>query len=80
MKGNIDYIHSRQLFTWANAITLSGLKEHVLYGGLDDDMALMQSKDAAWGEMLRKGINVIQTDWPVQLKQYRDRYFADNNH
>jgi len=74
---SIQYIHSKQLFTWANAIKLSILPEHVIFGGLDDDAALLNSKDETWGRMLHKGINVIQTDWPFQLKEYRDNYFIN---
>lgn len=73
---SIQYIHSRKLFTWANAITLSGLPQQALFGGLDDDTALRKSKDDAWGELFHKRLDVIQTDWPLQLKKYRDNYFG----
>jgi len=71
----IKYLHDRQLFAWANAITLSCLPEHVLFGGLDDNTALLKGKDESWGKLLQKGIDIIQTDWPYQLKKYRDHYF-----
>ena len=71
----IKYVHSKQLFVWANAITLSGLSRHILFGGLDDNTALFKSRDGAWGKLLRMGIDIIQTDWPCQLKNYRDTYF-----
>jgi len=70
----IRYIHDRNLYVWVNAITLSGLQRHILFGGLDDNTALLKDKDSAWGELFRKGIDVIQTDWPVQLKEYRRNF------
>ncbi|MDL2318132.1 DUF4996 domain-containing protein [Eubacteriales bacterium OttesenSCG-928-A19] len=71
----IAYVKNRGLFTWANAITLSGSERHILYGGLDDDKALFESYDASWGALLRKGMDILQTDWPMQLKTFRDAYF-----
>ena len=46
-----------------------------LFAGLDDDAALAGDPDGSWGEMMRKGVRVIQTDWPWQLSRYRARYF-----
>jgi len=68
----IEYIHSKRLFTWVNAIVLSCIPQHTLYGGLDDDTALFKSKDDSWGKLFEKGIDIIQTDWPIQLLKYRD--------
>lgn len=73
---NIQYIKSKGLFIWANAITLSGLPQHILFGGLDDDAAILTNKETTWGKLYEKGIDVIQTDWPFQLKKYRDCYFG----
>ena len=69
----IGYIHDKNLFTWVNALTLSGLPRHILYGGLDDNTAMLKSKDDSWGRLLKKGIDIIQTDWPVQLREYLGR-------
>lgn len=74
----IRYLHDRQLFAWVNAITLSNLPQHILYGGLDDNTALFKDKDASWGKLLKKGIDILQTDWPFQLRKYRDDFFAVN--
>jgi len=41
----VRFIHDKNLFVWVNAITLSGLSRHILYGGLDDNTALFKSKD-----------------------------------
>lgn len=73
---NIKYIKSQGLFIWINAINLSGLPSEYLFGGLDDDTALTESEDKAWGKILEKGADILQTDWPLQCSRYRDKYFS----
>ena len=46
-------------------------EDFLLFAHLDDDKALFQSYEDSWGQMLRYGINVIQTDWPHFLNEYR---------
>ena len=73
---NIQFIKSRNLFVWANAIVLSNSDKNILFGSVDDDLALKKNGDLAWGVMFNKGVDIIQTDWPFLLKEYRDAYFA----
>lgn len=68
---NLAWLHEQGLYLWANTITLSGLEVHKLYGGMDDDTALSQGPDASWGVLMDKGLDILQTDWPVQLNAYR---------
>lgn len=68
---NVRWLREQNLFLWANTIALSGLKANWLYGGMDDDLALEKGPDASWGVLLDKGINVMQTDWPLQMNLYR---------
>ena len=70
---NIQWIRSQNLFFWANVLTLGNKPEHRLYAGYDDDMALLKDPDLSWGKLIDKGINVLQTDWPCQLFQYRQQ-------
>ena len=65
----IKYLHGKRIFAWVNSITLSGLPQHILFGSLDDDTALLKDKDSTWGQIMWKGVDVIQTDWPLQLKE-----------
>lgn len=74
-KENIHWIKEQDLYVWVNAITLSNEKKHVLFGGLNDDTALLDNPNHSWGKLFEVGVNVIQTDWPVQLQAYRKRYF-----
>lgn len=67
----IAYLHQHRLFAWVNAIQLGNYERMPLYGPLDDDISLIDSPDKGWGELFRKGIDIIQTDWPAILYQYR---------
>jgi glycerophosphoryl diester phosphodiesterase len=75
MQENLDFIINHGLYVWVNTITLSGRDITKLFGDLDDDMAVLRSRDQSWGEVLRKGARILQTDWPVQLSEFRDAYF-----
>jgi len=68
----IRYIHSKGLFCWANALTLTDVQPcHALFGPLDDDLSIVQGPAAGWGRMMDMGIDVIQTDWPDLVRDYR---------
>ena len=74
-----SFIHSLRelgLFVWVNTLVLSSLPNHRLSGGFNDDRAVLGNPDDTWGALFARGVNVLQTDWPAQLKQYRDAYFA----
>ena len=49
---------------------------HELSGTYNDDVALSEGPDAAWGVLMDRGYNVIQTDWPSLLASYRDEKFG----
>lgn len=68
---NIRWIHEQGLYYWANAITLGNKPEHRLYAGYEDDVALAKGPEASWGKLIDKGIDILQTDWPYQLYQFR---------
>ena len=72
----IGYIHSKGLFTWVNALTLTDVEpKKPLYGPLDDDRSIIEGPEKGWGVLMEKGIDVIQTDWPALVKNYRiERY------
>lgn len=53
----------------SNSIRLND--KNVLFGGLDDNLALLSGMDQSWTKTLDFGINAIQTDWPDVLHEYR---------
>jgi len=44
-----------------------------LFGGLDDNLALLDGTEQSWDKILELGINAIQTDWPDILNEYRNK-------
>ncbi|MCI8836431.1 MAG: hypothetical protein HFG74_00005, partial [Hungatella sp.] len=38
----------------------------------DDLKSLYYGGDAGWGELIKQGVTIIQTDWPYELKCYLD--------
>ncbi|MBQ8082259.1 MAG: glycerophosphodiester phosphodiesterase family protein [Clostridia bacterium] len=68
----IQYIHSKGLFCWVNALTLTDVQPYkALYGGLDDDLSISETPAQGWGRLMDMGFDVIQTDWPALVKNYR---------
>jgi len=69
----ISRIKGMGLYFWANVITLGSKPGHRLYASYEyeDDMAIENGPEDAWGKLIDKGINVLQTDWPWQLSAYR---------
>ena len=57
----IQKIHDRNLYAWVNAITLGDVRTKPLYAKL------------GWGKLFEKKIDIIQTDWPAILYQYRQK-------
>jgi len=45
------------------------------YGDYNEllNKAFAKNKDEAWGKLLQKKIDIIQTDWPIQLGKYLGR-------
>lgn len=77
----IAYVHSKGLYCWVNAIELGQLKADysdrpTLYGGLNDDISVIEGPEKGWGTLMDKGIDVLQTDWPALLYAYREGRFG----
>lgn len=70
---SIQKIHDKNLFAWVNAITLGDVTTKALYGKLDDDVSILEDPAKGWGKLFEKKIDVIQTDWPAILYQYRKK-------
>lgn len=73
---NLRWMKEQGLFIWSNTITLSNYDRHILCAGYDDNKAIMEGPEAAWGVLMDQGYNVLQTDWPAQMSAYRARRFG----
>ena len=67
----IAAMHKKGLFIWANAIVYD--EKDVISAGHTDDVSLTGDPAAGWGFFLDKGVDVIQTDWPLMVRQYIGR-------
>lgn len=65
-------IHKKGILLWVNALTLND--DITLSALLDDNRAIMNGFDTAWGKLLEMGFDIIQTDWPALLKPYAARW------
>jgi glycerophosphoryl diester phosphodiesterase len=65
---NIADMHDRGLLLWGNVITLD--EYHILSGGKDDSNAITKTPGENWGWCIDKGFDVLQTDWPLLLRDY----------
>jgi glycerophosphoryl diester phosphodiesterase len=66
----IEDMHRRGLMVWVNSIIYD--ERAVLSAGHTDDAALTVSPDLGWGWIIDKGVDMIQTDWTLSLKNYID--------
>ena len=69
-----EYLQSMKdkgLLAWANSIVYD--HRAVLTAGHTDDIAVSTDPDFGWGWLVKRGFNIIQTDWPLALAQYLGR-------
>lgn len=70
-----DYLNAmreKHLLTWVNAIVYN--YKTVLSANHNDDISVYGHPDQGWGWLMRRGFNVIQTDWPLALDLYRQKF------
>ena len=61
-------MHRKGLLIWANAIVYN--EQDVISAGHTDDVSLTEDPDLGWGWLIRKKVDIIQTDWPLMVRQY----------
>jgi glycerophosphoryl diester phosphodiesterase len=66
----IEELKKESVLIWANAITLDDTI--ILSALLDDNTSIEKSFDEGWGQLIERGFNIIQTDWPALLRDYRN--------
>ncbi|MFZ1912950.1 MAG: glycerophosphodiester phosphodiesterase family protein [Propionicimonas sp.] len=71
----MEEFHGRGVFCFVNTETLTtGVP---LFGGLDDELAITSSPEAAYGPIFDLGVDAIQTDWPWLVRDYRTSWYRD---
>ncbi len=62
------FFQSKRILTWVNAITLN---DQLVFSGLLDDLrAITVSEEETWGRLIDMGFDILQTDWPLLLRQF----------
>lgn len=64
----IQAMHEKGLILWGNGIVYD--YKRVLSAGHSDDVSITGNPDAGWGWLAARGFDIIQTDWPTQLRAY----------
>lgn len=64
----IEKMHSKGLLLWANSIIYN--EADVISAHHTDDISLTDSPDKGWGWLIDKGMDFIQTDWLLMLRNY----------
>jgi len=64
-------MRDKGLLTWCNSIIYD--YRAVLSAGHTDDVSISEDPELGWGWIVKRGFNVIQTDWPLALAQYLGR-------
>lgn len=66
--GFVDKLHRDGCILWANPIVYD--MHTLLTGTHTDDAALLGDPDRGWGFLIRRGFDILQTDWPLALRMY----------
>ncbi len=70
----VETCHRQGVFVFVNTVTLNtGVP---LFGGLDDELAISDCPDAAYGPVFDLGVDAVQTDWPALVRDYRTKRLA----
>ncbi len=69
--GYVQSLRERGLAALMNGLNLSNRVP--LYAGFDDEVSLLEHPDHGWGQMIARGADIIQTDWPGVLARYLER-------
>lgn len=64
----ISDMHRKGLLIWMNAIVYN--ENDVISAGHTDDISLTDDPAKGWGWLMEKKADIIQTDWPLMLRQY----------
>lgn len=77
-KAYVDAMHAQGRVIWANAILYN--YKVPLAAGHSDDVSVVGDPISGWGWLRDMGYDIIQTDWPAQLKLFlAGQYPLKNN-
>jgi glycerophosphoryl diester phosphodiesterase len=62
------WLKARGMRIWCNS--LSYAKRLKFGAGFDDLLSMSCGGDSGWGELVSRGVDIIQTDWPMEVATY----------
>lgn len=65
----IQSLRERGIAVYLNALNLSNRVP--LFCGWDDEASVLSHPDEGWGRLIALGADIVQTDWPALLRDYR---------
>ena len=68
----VEKMNAKNLIVWVNSIVYD--YRSVLAAGHNDDISVIGRADEGWGWLMDRGYNCIQTDWPLALKFFAEKY------
>ncbi|MCR4578221.1 MAG: glycerophosphodiester phosphodiesterase family protein [Clostridiales bacterium] len=71
----IEKVHKDGCALWVNPIIYD--YHWQLTAGHSDDVAVSEDEYRGWGWLIDKGYDILQTDFPLQLKMYINRSYPD---
>lgn len=67
-KSFISGLHEKGIKVWCNSLSFS--KDLIFGAGYDDVRSMRYGGDCGWGVQIERGVDILQTDWPYELKKY----------
>ena len=71
----IQKVHGHGCILWVNPIIYNYHKQ--LTAGHSDDVAVSEDEYRGWGWLIDRGYDILQTDFPLQLKMYIGRHYPN---
>ena len=62
--------NAMKLLERVNLVEKANVYPKQLSGGHSDDTAFTVSPEYGWGWLVDKGYDILQTDWPLQLRLF----------
>lgn len=66
----VGSLKARGIKLWVNSLSLGNGTD--MSARHDDDISVTDSPEKGWGWLVERGVEVIQTDWPAELRRYLD--------
>lgn len=64
----LQQLHEQQILVWVNVLSMNTWTDMCAHK--DDYHSIVYGPDKYWGWCIRKGVDILQTDWPGVMKDY----------